>query len=216
MLLLTRATKTRLGVRAERESRQSLSRVLCASAVCRLSQRTSILDRDFYYRREQDMKILGLGGFVYLGCDKSRTAYKIGRSSDPKRRQEEIRKMNPTFSIIFSHYSDNPVRDEQRMHDMFSQKRIGGEWFTLNHEDIRTMVRELADPGWAWIKHIDKDYSDFEIEQMAECALSGRDYDDEFVVRKITAREWECPCCEGYCDCKCDGWLKVQEIRRNR
>jgi hypothetical protein len=160
---------------------------------------------------------LGYDGCVYIGCDLSRSAYKIGRSNNPARRQHEIRKMNPTFIIIdyLCFFAKNSYKTEKELHALFAEKRIDGEWFTIDYDDIRKIVTVMHSQSSSRAPDLDEDYNDYEIEQMISCQFSGEDYGDNLIKRKIAEKKWECPYCQNFCDSKCQGWsVDWKSIRR--
>jgi len=168
----------------------------------------------FLSGKEKSMTILlpGYDGCIYIGCDLSRAAYKIGRTNNPTRRQHEIRKMNPTFIIIdyLCFFAQDSYKTEKMLHALFAQKRIDGEWFNLNYDDVRKIVVEMhrqSDAACPTL-NIDEDYNDYEIEQMISCKFAGEDYGDAFMKRKIVEKKWECPYCQEFCGLKCEGWVK--------
>jgi hypothetical protein len=71
---------------------------------------------------------------IYLMIDKNTGYYKIGRSKNPKIRESTLQSEKPTIEMIFN--IEGKVNDEKVLHDMFSPKRIRGEWFDLNGSDI--------------------------------------------------------------------------------
>jgi len=71
---------------------------------------------------------------VYVMIDKNTGYYKIGRSVDPKRRERTLQSEKPTIEMLFNH--DARVKDEKELHNMFSDKRVRGEWFDLNGSDL--------------------------------------------------------------------------------
>jgi hypothetical protein len=71
---------------------------------------------------------------IYLMIDKNTGYYKIGRSKNPKFRESTLQSEKPTIEMIFN--IEGKVNDEKVLHDMFSPKRIRGEWFDLNGSDI--------------------------------------------------------------------------------
>lgn len=162
----------------------------------------------------------GYDGCIYVGCDLSRAAYKIGRTNDPARRQHEIRKMNPTFVIIDSlcFLAKDSSKTERGLHFLFSHKRIDGEWFSLNYDDIRKLVSDMHCNSGAECPppNLDEDYNDYEIEQMISCSFSGADYGDFLVKRKIAEKKWECPYCEEFCNLECRGWVEDWAGTRKR
>ena len=66
--------------------------------------------------------------------DKNTGYYKIGRSVNPSIREKTLQSEKPTIEMLFNH--DAEVKDEKELHNMFSEKRIRGEWFDLNGSDL--------------------------------------------------------------------------------
>jgi hypothetical protein len=71
---------------------------------------------------------------IYLMIDNNTGYYKIGRSKNPKIRESTLQSEKPTIQMIFN--IEGKVHDEKALHDMYSDKRIRGEWFDLNGSDI--------------------------------------------------------------------------------
>lgn len=76
---------------------------------------------------------------VYVMIDKNTGFYKIGRSIDPIKRERTLQSEKPTIEMLFNH--DARVKDEKELHNMFSDKRVRGEWFDLNGSDLHK-IRE--------------------------------------------------------------------------
>jgi hypothetical protein len=76
---------------------------------------------------------------VYVMIDKNTGYYKIGRSINPKIRERTLQSEKPTIEMLFNH--DARVKDEKEIHNMFSDKRVRGEWFDLNGSDLNK-IRE--------------------------------------------------------------------------
>ena len=74
---------------------------------------------------------------VYVMIDKNTGYYKIGRSKNPRIREKTLQSEKPTIEIL--HVYDAKVKNEKELHDLFSTKRIRGEWFDLNGSDIETI-----------------------------------------------------------------------------
>ena len=74
-------------------------------------------------------------GYVYLV--KSGKFYKIGSTNNPDRRQYEIGLQLPEkIHHIHSIETDDPSGIEAYWHNRFRKKRLRGEWFDLNANDI--------------------------------------------------------------------------------
>lgn len=76
---------------------------------------------------------------VYVMIDKNTGYYKIGRSSNPLRREKTLQSEKPTVELLFHH--DARISNENELHDMFSDKRVRGEWFDLNGSDL-SIIRD--------------------------------------------------------------------------
>lgn len=72
--------------------------------------------------------------FVYLMIDKNTNYTKIGLANNPKYRERTLQSEKPTIELLYKFIGtwDN----EKFLHDHFKKKRIRGEWFNLNNEDI--------------------------------------------------------------------------------
>lgn len=79
-------------------------------------------------------------GSVYLY--KAGTHYKIGRTNNLERRNREI-KLHLPFEAELIHriMTDDPIGIEKYWHERFSDKRLHGEWFKLNAQDIKAFRR---------------------------------------------------------------------------
>ena len=79
-------------------------------------------------------------GYVYLL--KSGKFYKIGSTNNPDRRQYEIGLQLPEkINRIHSIETDDPSGIEAYWHNRFREKRLEGEWFDLNANDIKIFRR---------------------------------------------------------------------------
>lgn len=79
-------------------------------------------------------------GFVYLA--RMGKSYKLGRSNDFDRRLREIKMQLPeSVEIIHVIRTDDPAGIENYWHKRFDAKRTRGEWFALDHADVRAFRR---------------------------------------------------------------------------
>lgn len=76
-------------------------------------------------------------GFVYMIKHGARPEYKIGKTSNPVRREGELRLQLPE-AVKPVHYiaTDDPAGIEAYWHARFAEKRKEGEWFALNSDDV--------------------------------------------------------------------------------
>lgn len=89
---------------------------------------------------------IGVPCYVYLMEDTTNGYIKIGMSVDPHYREKTLQSEKP--SIILRKTRKYPNREtaaaiEKMFHTLFSSKRIRGEWFNLNNEDIENILQTL-------------------------------------------------------------------------
>lgn len=60
--------------------------------------------------------------------------YKIGYSKDPVYRESTLQAEQPLIVLIEAWHGD--IADEAYLHAQFASKRIRGEWFALDDEDV--------------------------------------------------------------------------------
>jgi len=79
-------------------------------------------------------------GFVYLG--KQHGDYKIGHSTDPNRRREDVTLLgSEPFKEIYKIETDDMNGLEKYWHHRFKSKKKRGEWFNLSSSDIKAFKR---------------------------------------------------------------------------
>ena len=75
-------------------------------------------------------------GYVYLLHHDG--LHKIGRTkSVPNRRTQIVAKMPHEVTLIHSIKTDDMVGLEALLHERYAEKRMNGEWFALNYDDIQ-------------------------------------------------------------------------------
>ena len=79
-------------------------------------------------------------GYVYLL--KMGKAYKIGHSNSPGRRAYEIGTKGPSrVDKVHEISTDDPRGIEEYWHKRFDHKRLEGEWFALDAQDVKAFRR---------------------------------------------------------------------------
>lgn len=85
--------------------------------------------------------------FVYLMMDVSNGFYKIGISNKPHYREHTLQSEKPTIELVCSkEYPHRKIAEaiEKALHNAFSSKRIRGEWFNLDDNDLSMLLKTLA------------------------------------------------------------------------
>ena len=72
----------------------------------------------------------------YLYIIRSNEKYKIGYSSNWKKRSKSYKTHLPEYKLIYLLKSVNSFDLENDLHLMFENKRVQGEWFSLCESDI--------------------------------------------------------------------------------
>jgi hypothetical protein len=79
----------------------------------------------------------GLGGFVYLIQAEGTDIYKIGISKDVRYRLKALQTSSPVpLKMVSFQFTDKPFKQEEKLHEHFAGKRIHGEWFRLDPDDV--------------------------------------------------------------------------------
>ena len=83
---------------------------------------------------------------VYLMHDTSNGYYKIGVSNKPDYREKTLQSEKPTIELITS--KKFPVRKiaesiEKSLHSVYDNKRLRGEWFELDEDDVKNIIESL-------------------------------------------------------------------------
>jgi hypothetical protein len=76
-----------------------------------------------------------------------RQFYKIGYTTDIRKRYNDISVSNPfKVTLMITIVSEAAQLLESQLHERFAAKRVRGEWFRLDEEDL-AFLRELAREG---------------------------------------------------------------------
>jgi hypothetical protein len=82
-----------------------------------------------------------ISGYVYL-MRASNGYYKIGKTKNLVHRNNELLRQFPLrIKIIHSFFAPDNTLVESDLHRMFKDKRLQGDWFALNKEDIGFIKR---------------------------------------------------------------------------
>jgi len=84
--------------------------------------------------------------YVYLMKDTTNSFFKIGISNNPNYREKTLQSEKPTIELIIA--KEYPIRKiaesfEKALHNTYSEKRIRGEWFKLNDDDVKNIKKAL-------------------------------------------------------------------------
>lgn len=89
---------------------------------------------------------LAEGCFLYLMKDFANGFYKIGISNNPEYRERTLQSEKPTIEMIASkRYPTRPIAEsiEKALHGAYSEKRLRGEWFELDVNDVENIRETL-------------------------------------------------------------------------
>ena len=74
---------------------------------------------------------------TYIMYDKTFGAYKIGRSKDPSFREKTLGAQFPNITLFAVHKNDI----EHKLHKAYASKIIRGEWFRLDNDDLKSIMK---------------------------------------------------------------------------
>ena len=84
------------------------------------------------------------GSCVYLIKEKHTDSYKIGKSTDVKRRLNGLQVANPNeLKLVGYYWSDEAKKEESQFKADYKDKNIRGEWFKLNGCDVVSILNEF-------------------------------------------------------------------------
>jgi hypothetical protein len=83
--------------------------------------------------------------FVYLMEDLRNGHFKIGRSKTPGKRERTLQAEVPQIVLRLSIPADEG--HEKELHNLFADKRLRGEWFTLSPDELLSVVSFLKQNG---------------------------------------------------------------------
>lgn len=90
-----------------------------------------------------------MSNYIYLiaGDGPCKGFYKIGKAKNPAKRIKQFTKMPFGMQIAHVVKCDNANLIESKLHEFFSDKRVNGEWFTLDSQqvDMFTLCNDECD-----------------------------------------------------------------------
>jgi hypothetical protein len=81
--------------------------------------------------------------FVYVVVAQN-GLFKIGETTSVKDRFGHIKSSNACATRLFF-YFEGDQRNEKTYHDLFGKKRVRGEWFALDSNDLKQLIRMAGD-----------------------------------------------------------------------
>jgi len=84
--------------------------------------------------------------YVYLMIDHVNKYHKIGISNKPEFREKTLQSEKPTIELIINkRFPNRKIANsfEQALHQAYSEKRIRGEWFSLDFNDVEDIKEAL-------------------------------------------------------------------------
>jgi predicted GIY-YIG superfamily endonuclease len=85
--------------------------------------------------------------FVYLMVDTSNGYFKIGISNDPEYREHTLQSEKPTIEkLCAKEYPNRTIASaiESALHKAYESKRLRGEWFVLDADDVNAIIATLS------------------------------------------------------------------------
>lgn len=94
-------------------------------------------------RNEGWVYVLDTG--LHLIPDSEARIYKIGRTVNLTQRIKQLRIAFPhKLTVAYAFFSQNQFTAEAELHELFAEKRMNGEWFTLDYADL-SLISDYAD-----------------------------------------------------------------------
>jgi hypothetical protein len=83
--------------------------------------------------------------YLYLMFEASTGFYKIGVSKKPHRREKTLQSQKPDIEMLYNTQftKKRAFSIEQKLHRLFDNKRVRGEWFSLTDEDLNKIFIKI-------------------------------------------------------------------------
>lgn len=90
--------------------------------------------RDFF-SNNFDTKVELISEYVYLMVNTDTSLIKIGTSKNPKYREKTLHSQEPVVHLVAKWNCSKEL--EKKLHQIYKQKRVRGEWFRLDLNDLK-------------------------------------------------------------------------------
>ena len=119
-----------------------------ALSECGIDINSKVINRyDSIERKEETFACRKVSScYVYLMKDVSNGYYKIGMSNKPEYRERTLQSEKPTLILISAkEYPSRIIAEaiESSLHKAFGEKRLRGEWFELDKDDVEDIKSTL-------------------------------------------------------------------------
>ena len=92
--------------------------------------------------KDSEKKELDKRGYIYILTRGGRSShYKIGRSKNPEKRLAEYLRI-PGVEIVGKYFNEDSYAEEARLHRLYSERRVSGEWFKLTKAIVQNILKE--------------------------------------------------------------------------
>lgn len=85
--------------------------------------------------------------YLYLMLDRRNNLVKIGKSIDPVYREITLQSEVPEIELFFYSQILGDNIDERYFHKIFKEKRVRGEWFSLDENDVDFIKNSFQNPS---------------------------------------------------------------------
>lgn len=79
---------------------------------------------------------------IYLLLDSNTELIKIGQSYYPKLREKTLHGESPKWDLLTTWIA--PISEEKKLKTLFKHKRVRGEWFRLNFDDLQQIKEYMS------------------------------------------------------------------------
>jgi hypothetical protein len=90
--------------------------------------------------------IIPPSNYVYIMHNKQNDYYKIGRSTNPRYRETTLQAQEPDIELVEAW--EAPKKIETELHRKFKSKKIRGEWFRLDLNDLNSIYSFMEERGY--------------------------------------------------------------------